>query len=344
MATNKEEWKYDPFSYKDWSYDDFTYDDYVTSNDVNTAKAKSTLAANAVQSYADFNYANQSKLNDVLKQYLNRKDFSYDFNSDALYQQYRDKYIKQGKLAMADTIGQAAAMTGGYGNSYAVSAGNQAYQASLENLNDIVPELYAMALERYNQQGQDIANKYSMLSDDRNAAYSQWQDGYNRLVSDRDYYANRYDSERQWDYGLYSDQRDFAYNQYSSDRSLDYDKYSSDRNLAYDEYSDDKTMSYQQYRDDIADAQWEKEHQLKASTTTTTKKEDEKEEPASITPTKSEATSAFIGKHMSLSEWVKHGGATSAYYMKIRQGIKNIEDELTDEEIAYLVSYYGLTE
>lgn len=236
------------FTYSDFSYDDFAYKNYVESQSVKNALSKATSAENALKKYADFTYGKQAVIDTIINQYLNREKFSYDFNSDALYQQYRDKYIKQGKLAMADTMGQAAAMTGGYGNSYAASAGNQAYQASLENLNDIVPELYAMALERYNQQGQELVNQYSMLSDDRNAAYSQWQDGYNRLVSNRDYYANRYDSERQWDYSKYSDSRDFAYNKYSSDRSL-----------AYDEYSTDKNLSYQDYRNTIKDEQWETE-------------------------------------------------------------------------------------
>ena len=48
-----------------------------------------------------------------------RKAFSYDLNADALYRQYRDQYIRQGRRAMEDTMGAAAGLTGGYGNSYA---------------------------------------------------------------------------------------------------------------------------------------------------------------------------------------------------------------------------------
>jgi hypothetical protein len=36
-----------------------------------------------------------------MSQIQNRPAFSYDVNSDALYQQYKDQYIRQGKLAMA---------------------------------------------------------------------------------------------------------------------------------------------------------------------------------------------------------------------------------------------------
>lgn len=123
--------------------------------------------------YEDFTFSKQGEYDNLYQQYKDRKDFSYDFNADALYQQYKDKYIGQGKMAMADTMGQAAAMTGGYGNSYAVTAGNQAYQNSLANLNDIIPELYQMAYNKHNQEGQDMLNKLSILGDERTFEYGE---------------------------------------------------------------------------------------------------------------------------------------------------------------------------
>ena len=124
----------------------------------------------------DFEWKDETKYNKYITDYENRPDFSYDLNGDALYQQYKDKYIKQGKMAMADTMGQASAMTGGYGSSYASTAGNQAYQASLENLNNIVPELYQMAYDRYNQDGQDMLNMISLLGNERAFEYGKWGD------------------------------------------------------------------------------------------------------------------------------------------------------------------------
>ena len=115
-------------------------------------------------------------LNETMQKLLNGEKFSYDFNEDALYQQYKDKYIKQGKLAMEDTIGQASAMTGGYGNSYAQSVGHQAYNASLENLNNIIPELYQMAYDRYNTEKEDLYNQYAMLSTQEEQDYAKWAD------------------------------------------------------------------------------------------------------------------------------------------------------------------------
>lgn len=121
----------------------------------------------------------QTQLNDIMGKITSREPFSYDVNGDALYQQYKDQYINQGKMAMADTMGQAAAMTGGYGNSYAATVGNQAYQASLQQLNNVIPELYQMAYDRYTQEGQDLLNQYGIYSDREATDYGRWSDDRN---------------------------------------------------------------------------------------------------------------------------------------------------------------------
>lgn len=198
---------------------------YQKSDDVINSENKKTDAENAVNNYGDFQYSNQASFDEIMNKILNREQFSYDLNGDALYQQYKDKYIQQGKMAMQDTMGQAAAMTGGYGSSYASTAGNQAYQASLENLNDIIPELYQMALDKYNQEGQDLYNQYGMLSDDRNMQYGMWGDKRNQLVADRDYYGNEANNAYAKDYGEWSDERDYATNQYWNETNFGYGQY-----------------------------------------------------------------------------------------------------------------------
>ena len=122
----------------------------------------------------------QSQYKDQIKglydQIANRKDFTYDVNADAMYQQLKDQYVQGGRMAMMDTIGQAQAMTGGYGNSYAQGVGQQAYQGYLQGLNDQVPNLYQMALNRYIQQGDQLTDQYSMLTAQEAQDYSRWKD------------------------------------------------------------------------------------------------------------------------------------------------------------------------
>lgn len=117
---------------------------------------------------------------DYKNQLQNREPFSFDVNADALYQQYKDNYIQQGQMAMMDTMGQAAAMTGGYGNSYAQSVGQQAYNQQLNQLNNIVPELYGMAYDRYQQEGQDLKDMYNLHMGLEDQNYTKWNDSMDR--------------------------------------------------------------------------------------------------------------------------------------------------------------------
>ena len=172
------------------TYDSTSYDQTQTGKD---ALGKYNTALDAYNNYGPYQYSQEELYKAVMDKILNREDFTYDFNGDALYQQYKDKYIKQGKMAMGDAIGQASAMTGGYGNSYAQSVGQQAYQAQLENLNDIVPELWQAAYDQYRQEGQELYNQFSMLGTDRDRAYGEWNDGYNKVkdalgIARSDYY------------------------------------------------------------------------------------------------------------------------------------------------------------
>ncbi len=86
----------------------------------------------------------------ALTETVTGKPWSYDLNADMLYQQYRDQYMQGGRQAMIDTTGQVAqALTGGYGSSYGTTAGNQAYQQYLTQLNSVIPSLYDRAYQRY---------------------------------------------------------------------------------------------------------------------------------------------------------------------------------------------------
>lgn len=131
---------------------------------------------NAQNSAPTYAATYDDQLKSLYDQIVNRDKFSYDINSDALYQQYKDQYIAQGQMAMMDTIGQATALTGGYGNSYAQNAGQQAYQGYLQQLNDVVPELYGAALDRYTAEGDQLMNQYAMLGDLANDEYGRYQD------------------------------------------------------------------------------------------------------------------------------------------------------------------------
>jgi hypothetical protein len=149
----------------------------------------------------------QASLDDAIGKILNREKFTYDLNGDALYQQYKDKYITQGQQAMMDTMGQAQAMTGGYGNSYAQMAGQQAYQGHLQQLNNVIPELYQLALGRYQAEGDDLANWYAILSAQEGKDYDraqnekafEYQQGRDQ-IADKQWQAEFDEAVRQWNH------------------------------------------------------------------------------------------------------------------------------------------------
>lgn len=163
---------------------------------------------NQVQSRRPGSYESQwdGELTELYNRIANRKPFSYDLGTDPVYQQYREQYQRQGRLAMQDTMGQAAALTGGYGSTYGEQVGQQAYNAYLQNLNDIVPDLYNAAYNRYRDEGTDLYNQYGLLSDRENQAYSRYRDTVNDYYSDLSDARSAYDSAYSRDYNQWSDQ------------------------------------------------------------------------------------------------------------------------------------------
>ena len=239
----------------------FSYDDYKESDTVSQAFA--ALEQHMAAKPGDYQSTWQGQINDLIDRIMNREDFSYDINSDALYQQYKDQYTALGKMAMQDTMGQAAAMTGGYGSSYASTAGNQAYQSYLSQLNEVVPELYGMARDQYNQEGQEMYTQYGLLADQENQDYGRWADSYNQWASEREHLEGAYKDERTFDYG---------------------------------KYADDKSYAYDDYRNAIADEQWAQDHELNVNADNRAQEAWELEQKAYAESTKSYSGTTADGK------------------------------------------------
>ena len=161
------------------------------------------------------------------------KPFSYDINGDALYRQLKDQYVQQGRQAMLDTVGRTAALTGGYGNSYSQSAGQQAYHSYLQQLTDRLPELQNMALQRYNTQNQQLKDQYDLYTDLEEADYSRYGDALQAYYEEQDRLLEEARYQQQLGYTAYRDQLADA--------------------LAQQEFA------YQQQRDQEADRQWQAE-------------------------------------------------------------------------------------
>lgn len=105
-----------------------------------------------------------------------------DFKSSDEYKGLADEYSAMGKKAMQDTVGDVAARTGGLASSFAVTAGQQADNAYMQQLQALARQMYS------DKQTQDY-NKISMLSGLDNTDYGRYRD----TVGDAQ-------TEREWTY------------------------------------------------------------------------------------------------------------------------------------------------
>ena len=162
--------------------------------------------------YAD-TYGAQVK--DLQSQLTNRSPFTYSIDTDALFRQYRDRYQSLGRRAMEDTMGQAQAMTGGYGNSWAQTAGQQSYQTYLGELGQIAPKLYEQALERYKQEGRDLQTRYDAAKALEQEEYGRHKDALDAYRKDLSYLQTQADQAYDRGYTRYLEEYKQAGDRYT---------------------------------------------------------------------------------------------------------------------------------
>ena len=220
-----------------------------------------------------------NKLTDTMNAIENREKFSYDVNGDALYQQYKDQYTTQGKMAMMDTMGQASAMTGGYGNSYAQSVGQQAYQGYLQQLTDKIPELYSLALDKYNSEGDELYNRLSSYGNLYSTEYGEHRDAVADSKDQLSHLTNLYGIKSDEEYGQWYDgeQMNMTANQQAYNKLADLLGISTEAaktlyDNTYKSQLDTYTTKYNESRDAVKDSQWAKEFEASTGYTPSGKK------------------------------------------------------------------------
>lgn len=124
-----------------------------------------------------------SQVNNLYTQMSNRQPFSYDVDGDALYQQYKDRYQQNAKMAMKDTLAQTAMLTGGYGNSYGHNVGQQAYDRTMQGLTDKIPELQQNAFNMYQAEGDRLNQQYNIAAAGEAQQYGRMQDAYSQIAA-----------------------------------------------------------------------------------------------------------------------------------------------------------------
>lgn len=206
------------------------------------------VQAQKPQSYAS---KYQPQLDAILQKIQNPQQFKYEFNGDNLFKAYADLYVQQGKQASLDAQGQAAGLTGGYGNSYGQNVGTQAYQQYLLKLYDRGLDLRDRAYQQYQDQLAGDRDTYNILMNADQNDYGRYRDTVGDWQRDEQLAMDRYNNERQFDYNQYADALDYYTNlarvenqDYRSDQDRQEAIRQYEQNFAYQQKTDDQKYAY----------------------------------------------------------------------------------------------------
>lgn len=149
------------------------------------------IMGNGAYSYESYRpYYENSYENDLKKLYdklSNIKEFRYNPYEDELYNYYRQEYLREGKRAMEDLLGELSSNTDGVASSYAVSAASQSLDRYNERLTDKIPELYEAAYERYLDNIERQTDNFDRLKELSDAEYKRYLDSIEGFRKDRDF-------------------------------------------------------------------------------------------------------------------------------------------------------------
>lgn len=172
---------------------------------------KTDKEPNYAPEYTQYTSKYTDQIDSLLEGILNRDKFSYDPASDPSYQAYSEMYRNLGNQARQQAMGDAAAMTGGQLNSYALVAGQQAQDRYNAQMSDAIPQLQQLAYQMYlgdlDQQRADLSTvmglddmEYGRHQDAYDRQFQQWQANYG---VDRDIVSDyRYEEETNYDRAL----------------------------------------------------------------------------------------------------------------------------------------------
>ena len=146
------------------------------------------------------------RIDAMLDEILNRDDFSYDVTNDPLYKQYAEMYHREGDRATRNTLAEAAAGAGGM-NSYAITAAQQANNYYNSQLNDVIPQLYEAAYQKYLTGIDNKVRDLGLLNEMDTTQYNRYRDTMNDWYKDKSFA-----------YGAYTD----AVNQNNWQTNFDY--------------------------------------------------------------------------------------------------------------------------
>ncbi len=123
---------------------------------------------------------------------INDRSFSYDYAKDPAYNTYKQNYTLKADKANTNAQAASAALSGGYGSSWATTAGANAYTTTMDGLDDVIEGLYSQALNQYNTQTDTLNSQLSALTSAESLAQSEYQNDMTNWYNELNYLQNAY--------------------------------------------------------------------------------------------------------------------------------------------------------
>jgi|GEM_PF-3536809 len=290
---------------------------YTESAEV--ASARAALAAAESAKPAEYVSAYGKKIEELADRIIAGEKFSYDFNADPIYNVYREQTERDRRRAVADAAASAAALTGGYANSYGATAAAEASAASYDSLRALIPSLVEAAYKKW-YDGQALEReRLSAVMALEDADYGRYRDTVSDYNKNRDYLYGKYSDLSSADYSRFLE----ALSQWNTDRDYERRVYEYDADAAYkaERAAAEDAMKQKEYELELAKTQAAiaaSAAKAYSSTSTTTKSKEEKTTTAKSSPSAllSGITSS-LGKKLINS--ITNGTAESGHGTTVRE-------------------------
>lgn len=224
-----------------------------TSEFANPYADQQQAALDAIMNRKDWINPYTSDLQAAYDAIKNRQDFSYDPAQDTAWQSAKKMYAREADRATQDTMGQAAALTGGMPSTAAVTAASQAGDYYKAQMNDALGDYRQQAYQRYMD---DVGLDYKLLetvAGMSDADYQKYIDDLGLKYDD----LSAINSLSQQARSEFDTDRNFAYNQWTDELGFQTDKEAAkydkeateyEKNRYEQEYSDSKNSEmFQMY-------------------------------------------------------------------------------------------------
>ena len=143
----------------------------------------------------------QGDIDTTVNEIKNTEDFNYDSSKDASFQAAKSQYEKGANQAMKNTLAASSALTGGYANSWATTAAQQAYDGVMKDIAaSLLPQYEEKAYSRHQDKLNQNYNLVSLLSGLDDKDYGRYSDGLTRDQTLLSIAAGIYDNNRNFDY------------------------------------------------------------------------------------------------------------------------------------------------